>query len=96
MSILITCINKDSGNHENPHTAISNLGWIEDGSGKVGNTSRDQMHDWIKGGGQAYVKDARGDVAYLTAEVSSRGTKFVKTRPDGTKADNLLTLKECT
>ena len=95
MSIRITCINKASGNHENPHVAISHLGWTEDGTGKSGKMTREAMYDWIKGGGTAYVKDWRGDVAYLITEISARGTKFVKTKPDGTKADNLLSLIEC-
>ena len=95
MAIKITCINKSSGVHENPHVAISYLGWVEDGTGKTGKSDRLTMYDWIKGGGVAYVKDSRGDVAYLIAEISSRGTKFVKTKPDGTKADNLLSLPEC-
>ena len=30
MTIRITCINKDGGNHENPNVAISHLGWTED------------------------------------------------------------------
>jgi len=95
MSIRITCIKKDGGNHENPYIAISSLRWVEDGTLKTGDISRDDMHNWVKGGGQAYVKDAKGDVAFLVAEVSPRGTKFVKTRPDATKADNLLSLIEC-
>jgi hypothetical protein len=95
MSIRITCITKDGGNHENPHVAIRNLGWVEDGTGKTSNSTREQMYDWVKSGGSAYVRDSMGDVAYLIAELSARGTKFVKTRPDGTKADNLLYLPEC-
>ena len=95
MPIRITCIKKDGGNHENPCAAISRLRWIEDGTQKTGDTSRDDMHDWVKGGGQAYVKDAGGDIAFLIAEVSPGGTKFVRTRPDGTKKDNLLALGEC-
>ena len=96
MSIRITCIKKDSGNHENPHTAISSLGWVEDGTGQTGNSTRIEMHDWIKNkGGTAYVKDLRGDIAQLIAETTSQGTKYVKTKPDATKEDNLLKLPEC-
>ncbi len=95
MSVRITCIKKDSGNHENPHVAISELGWIEDGTNQTGRSTRLAMYDWINSGGQAYVRDLRGDVAYLMTAISSLGTKYVKTRPDGTKADNLLTLGEC-
>lgn len=95
MAVRITCIKKAGGNHENPHVAISSLGWVNEQTNEKGNSTRDVMHDWVKGGGQGYVRDAKGDVAYLIAEVSPRGTKFVKTKPDGTKADNLLSLPEC-
>jgi hypothetical protein len=95
MSIRITCIEKDSGNHENPHVAISFLGWTNEANSNSGRTSRDDMYDWVRGGGEAYVRDSAGDVAYLIAEISPRGTKYVKTKPDRTKQDNLLKLKEC-
>ena len=95
MAIRITCITRNSNNDENPHTGISFLGWTEDETGKKGVDTREQMYQWVKEGGRAYVRDANGDVAYLIAEISTRGTKYVKTKPDGTKADNLLSLNEC-
>lgn len=95
MSIKIVCINKDNGNHENPHTAIRRLGWVEDGTGNTGYMTRIEMYDWVKGGGVAYVQDAYGNKAYLMTAITSRGTKYVKTIPDETKRDNLLYLSEC-
>ena len=53
------------------------------------------MYDFIKDGGRAYVEDRYGDVAYLMTAVTARGTKYVKTVADETKADNLLSLPEC-
>ena len=38
MSIRITCINKSGGYHQDPHHAISHLGWVEDGQGRQGRT----------------------------------------------------------
>jgi hypothetical protein len=56
MSIRITCIKKAGGYHEDPHEAISTLGWVEDGSGNRGSMSREEMYVWIKDkGGEAYV-----------------------------------------
>lgn len=95
MSIQITCINKDSGNHENRHTAIRRLGWSEEGGTQSGYSTRVEMYDWVKGGGQAYVKDSYGNKAYLIAAVTHLGTKYVKTVADETKTDNLLSLDEC-
>jgi hypothetical protein len=95
MSIRITCIKKDSGNHENSHTAISVLGWIEDSTNNTGRSSRIEMYDFVKSGGYAYVKDTYGNKAQLIAETTSWGTKYVKTKPDNTTTDNLLKLSEC-
>lgn len=95
MSIKITCINKDNGKHENPNVAITFLGWIEDGTGKVGKSDRLTIYDWIKNkGGQAYVEKNGNKVKVITAETSS-GTKYLKTEADSTTVNNLLSLPEC-
>lgn len=97
MSVKITCISKDSGNHENPYTAISNLGWINESTGKTGNSTRLEMYAFVENeNGAAYVKDPYdGSKAYLMTAVSASGTKYVKTIPNDTSADNLLKLPEC-
>lgn len=48
MSIRITCINKSGGYHEDPHHAISHLGWIADGTGNTGKSTRLEIYEWIK------------------------------------------------
>ena len=97
MSIRIICISKDGGNHENPHTAIRDMHWIEESTGKQDISTREEVYDFVKATGNrsAYVKDSRGDIAFLEALVTIRGTKYVRTIPDATKADNLLKLPEC-
>lgn len=96
MSIRITCINKDGGNHENPHAAIRQLGWINESSGERNRITRIDLYNWIKNqGGQAYVKDAYGNIAYVGTAVTSSGTQFVRTYADKTWTDNLLSLPEC-
>jgi hypothetical protein len=97
MAVRITCINKDSGNHENPHTAISYMNWVDEQTGKIGRCSREVMYDFVKkeGNRSAYVRDYRGDVAYLEARLTPNLTKYVRTIPDNTRADNLLSLPEC-
>jgi len=96
MAIRIYCINKDNGNHENPLTAISYLGWQNPANNEKGKTSRVDMYNWIKKGGVAYVVDPKDNskVTLTTAE-TPRGTQYVKTRPNDTGRDNLLTLPEC-
>jgi hypothetical protein len=94
MSVRVTCINKDAGNHENPYTAISNLGWVNDSSGETGKSTRLQMYDFVNGGGEAYVQVGAARAVLITA-VTPGGTKYVKTQADSTTRDNLLKLPEC-
>lgn len=96
MAVRITCISKDGGNHENPHAAISNLGWIEDSTGNSGNSTRLQMYEWIKNqNGHAYVRDHSGNTVRVGTAESSRGTKYIRTYRDKVWTDNLLALPEC-
>jgi hypothetical protein len=94
MPIRVTCINKDSGHHEDPHMGITNFGWIEDLSSNSGNYTRLQMIKFLEARGSAYVKDSLGNKADLIV-VSRNGSKYVKTVADGKYTDNLLKLKEC-
>lgn len=94
MSIRITCIKKSGGHHQEPHEAITALTWVNEQDGSRGNSSREQMYEWVKNGGQAFVVFGATRVQVVTAE-TSWGTRFVKTRPDHTIRDNLLSLSEC-
>ena len=96
MSIRIVCINKDGGNHENPHTAISQLGWINEKTKESGKISRIDLYEWLHDKkGVAYVKDNSGNLAYVGTAITSSGTKYVRTYADQTWTDNLLSLPEC-
>ena len=95
MSVRITCIKKAAGYHEDPHVAISELGWTNEQTGESNRTGRLEMYRWVKEGGQAYVRDSAGNVAYLIAKVSRNGNPYVQTAADGTPTDNLLKLVEC-
>lgn len=58
MSIRITCINNSGGYHQDPHHAISHLGWINETTGATGKNTRLEIYDWIKReSGEAYVTD---------------------------------------
>jgi Protein of unknown function (DUF3892) len=97
MAIRITCINKSGGWHEDPHHAISHLGWTNEANGKTGKATRLEVYNWLKGdkSHEAYVKDGRGNTAYVYPREHTNGTKFVQTYADKTWTDNLLALKEC-
>jgi Protein of unknown function (DUF3892) len=96
MSIRITCISKDGGNHDNPHVAISSLGWVNEDNQNKGNSTRLEIYDWIKDkDGYAYVRDASGNTVRVGTAVTASGTKYVRTYRDQTWTDNLLALPEC-
>jgi hypothetical protein len=96
MAIKITCINKDNGNHENPNVAITHLGWVKDGDGTSGKSTRLEMYNWIKNDKvEAYVKDGQGNKAKLITAETIFGTKYVKTEADTSTKNNLLSLPEC-
>jgi hypothetical protein len=96
MSVKITCIKKDGGNHENAYTSISTMSWLNEDTNETGTTTREGMYNFVvKDQGVAYVKDANGNKANLMGAISPRGTKYVKTHPDNVVSDNLLKLPEC-
>jgi len=95
MSVRITCINKAGGYHDDPHVAIEYLGWTNEDSGKQGKSTRLEIYNWLKEGGEAYVKDHYGYKAYLVPKISRNGNPFVQTLADKTPTDNLLKLPEC-
>jgi len=96
MSIRITCISKSGGYHQDPHHAIESLGWITEQTGKIGNSTRLQMHEWVSDRDHvAVVVDRVGNRARVGAHVNAHGTKYVQTYADGVWTDNLLALPEC-
>jgi len=96
MTVRITCINKSGGYHSDPHHAIQNLGWVNEQTGERGVSTRLEMYDFLKNkGGKAYVRDARGNTAYVYPRENANGTQFVQTYADGVWTDNLLSLPEC-
>ena len=95
MPVKITCIEKSGGYHQDPHHAIQSLGWINQTTGATGQSTRLQMYQFLKSGGQAYVVDGMGNRAYLYPRENANGTQFVQTYADRVWTDNLLSLPEC-
>ena len=96
MSVRITCISKAGGDHDNPHEAISHLGWTNEETGASGKSTRLEMYNWVKDkNGYAYVRDGAGNTVRVGTAVSARGTKYVRTYRDKVWTDNLLALPEC-
>jgi len=89
MAIRCTGIEMSKGGYHHEH--IVQIQYI-DTDGVTKWCTRAQMVEYIESGGQAYVRDARGDVAYLAARKSAYGNKYVQTYADGIWQDNLLAL----
>lgn len=93
--VRITCINKDGGNHYDPHEAILDLGWVDDQTGKSGIATLAEMIAFLEKDGRAYTEDRFNRVTWLIVSVSRFGNKYVKTIADGRETNNLLAMAEC-
>jgi hypothetical protein len=93
-NIQITGIRKANGDHESLYEAVSHYRWVQHGTDNAGITDRPTVVGWVDRGTEAYVSGGRTR-AYCFVNQSSRGTRFLQTRPDATAEDNLLYLPEC-
>jgi hypothetical protein len=90
VSHQITCITKPD--RESHHEAIQRVGGIEQNGSRF-NITRIECYDYIKAGHTFHVKVGHYDVKVEAYE--RNGGKFIKTYPDATKKDNLLSLPPC-
>ncbi len=74
------------------HEHITHIKWVQDGQIAQSVSTRGEMVTYVEKGGKAYVKDAKGNVAYLAVRQTTSGTKYVQTYADGIWSDNLLAL----
>ncbi len=88
--VRCTGIRLSAGGYRHEH--ITNIRWIKDGTTDAKSSTRAEMVAFVEGGGEAYVKDDKGDVAFLRVRVSVAGNKYVQTQADGIWSDNLLAL----
>mgnify|MGYP001605292424 CR=1 FL=1 len=96
MAIRIVGVRKDGGNHYNPHEGITHYQWINEQTRASGISSRLEMIHFLEiDGGQAYVKDYLGNMAYVGVQKSALGTKYLRTYANSQWTDNLLSLPEC-
>ncbi len=96
MAVRITCADKPSGNLQNPHEAISQYGWLDESTQKTKISTRQQMVEFLKNGGVAYVQDAYGTKAFCQVRKNMNNTEYLQTVTDSRWSDNLLSLSSCT
>src|ERR1035437_8683778 len=89
----IVAIHKPEGTPEH-HSAIEIYRW-RDVNNNTYDSLRIPMANWMLQNlneNLAYVVDKAGDTVYCKVMKNQYGTYYLETRPDGIKADNLLSL----
>lgn len=87
--IYITQIHLVGGNQ---HEHIARVRWQDtQNPANNGENSRQEMVDWINGGGQAYVNHGGRTVA---VGVVNANPPYIRTHADGVWTDNLLALPQ--
>ncbi|MBM7331363.1 DUF3892 domain-containing protein [Agrobacterium sp. S2] len=90
MSIRITAI-RLSDTRYNDHQHITEFRWTGYEDGNNGQSSKQQLVEWIDSGGRAYVESGSGRVSVGVVKPSG-GTPYLRTVANGTWTDNLLSL----
>jgi len=89
MAVYITQIHLVDGFQ---HEHIARVRWQDtQNSTQTGEASRQEMVDWINGGGQAYVSQGGHTVA---VGVVNANPPYIRTHADGIWTDNLLALPQ--
>lgn len=89
--VQVTCINKRE--HYNPHERIINIGGVNS-DGSRWKMSQPKAIESIENGTYNFFVSVAG---YTTDVIvaTHQGNKYLKTQPDATGKDNLLSLPEC-
>ncbi len=91
MSNRVTCITKP--NAHSPLEHITSLGG-DTSDGRHWKESREDVITKIRSGNYSFHVEADGYA--ISVELASRnGVDYVKTKPDATQKDNLLSLPQC-
>jgi hypothetical protein len=85
MATEITCIVPDSSDPGNRIDAVGGSGWQKD---------EDTVIDEIENGTESYYTNAAGQRADVVV-MTDRPTKYLRTDPDTTRKNNLLSLATC-
>lgn len=86
----VTCINKKPRN--DPHHRVTHVG----GSGATGRwrKTEDEAIELIRNG-SPFTATGGGRTVEVEVALSGAGRPYLRTKPDGTTLDNLLSLTEC-
>lgn len=82
--VYVTAVHMEGGSR---HEHIAAVRWTDPSDRKTGESSREQMVQFINGGGDVRVTDGRNTVSVGVFE-----HKWIRTHADGKWSDNLLAL----
>ena len=88
MTVYITAVHMEPSNASD-HEHIAQVRWENRGTGASNTSSREQMIDWINGGGDARVSDSQGEVRVGVVDANP---PYLRTYADNRYTDNLLSL----
>lgn len=88
MSVFIIAVRLEPSD-SNRHEHIAWAKWVKSGAAGETISSRDQMVDWINGGGQAWVADGSNSVRVMVVQAKP---PYLRTVANGRPTDNLLSL----
>jgi hypothetical protein len=86
--VYITEVHMSSGGTGHEHNAA--VRWEEPSTSKSGEDTRQEMVEWVDGGGAARVRDSAGDDVLVG--VVNATPPYIRTYADGVPTDNLLYL----
>lgn len=90
MSIRVTHVRLSNGGYTSEH--ITNLKWIGYENGKVGDSTKAELVEWIDGeSGEAYVETQATKVSVGVVKPDG-GPPYLRTYANGVWTDNLLSL----
>lgn len=85
--VLVTEVRLTGG--EGHHQYISEVRWVNPDTNETNVSTRQQMVDWIRNGGQALVRNGTRVIPVRVVEATP---PYIQTFADGVWTDNLLAL----
>lgn len=92
MAFKVVCVDKDSGSRYNDCRCIETIGYEVLDS--VFKRTPEQIHEKIEEDDREFYILENGERTYLEAK-ERLGTKYVRTKPNDTEEDNLLSQEGC-
>lgn len=95
MTIRLICVTHQAREGVDPLLSLTELGGVNEQNGDVKLYKPEELHDLVMQGNNIYINDIFGNKVKVAADISPNGEKFVRTRFNDEKLDDLLKLSSC-